>query len=380
MIDPRQLIELQKFESSIGKIVLKNTFYDVEEPENQDDFLVEPQLQRAKTVPARFDDHEASCDTSIAFMASSPPDLQREVTYDAFEGVASLARAPWEVTEQQVGVALPSVIDMMTSSCDADSEICRSELPSVGASWSTRDDMEEMPTSPVRDTPGNDASVAVAASNPPALQRDVTYNAFEGADSLACYPWGVTEQQLWMQVPSGIGMIPSPTSAHLAMMPQQNGAFQPQALSVTQGDNGISYVRWTVDARKLQNSDRVAVSPYFELFDAIYGALLPYKLMLSPSGGASFRKANGKGVIQLKCEAPRSSHAASPLTSWFAVSSGRVEEPKFQEARGPVTEDLTRSGMCGLPKDEEVWNFSLSVDKPSKTFVICLAVLEPWRT
>jgi len=148
--------------------------------------------------------------------------------------------------------------------------------------------------------------------------------------------------------------------------------------------SGVCCIRWTVDAKKLRGHDRGAVSPLFELSDASLGASLPFKMVISPKvsgvgkGGSSFRMANGQGMIQLKCEAPRDDLASSPLTFWLSVGGGRGSEA-FQVPRGPVQHNFAESGMRGLPKDLEIWDFNGLVDTTSQTFVVCLAVLSPWH-
>jgi len=226
--------------------------------------------------------------------------------------------------------------------------------------------------------------LAIAPPNPDALCRGATFDPFESAFApmLQAAPWmapqhgGEQGQSLmidegtkstWMEPPL-VFQVPL-TLTPPSMITDAFGSFQPQTVSFNHGVDGVTSVMWTVDGRKLRNSDRVAVSPLFQLSDGfVESTPLPFKMIISPSagvdgkGGASFRKSNGKGCIQLKCEAPRECGTNSPLTFWLSVSSGRPDNPLLQQPRGPVTEDFTRSGMCGLPKENEVWNFPASVD------------------
>jgi len=170
--------------------------------------------------------------------------------------------------------------------------------------------------------------------------------------------------------------------ASLVVLPH---AFKPQTvMRFACESSGVCCIRWTVDAKKLRGHDRVAVSPSFELSDSSLGASLPFKMIITPKmsgvgkGGGSFRMANGQGMIQLKCEAPRDDLASSPLTFWLSVGGGRGSEA-FQVPRGPVQHNFAQSGMRGLPKDLDIWDFNGLLDTTSQTFVVCLTVLRPWH-
>jgi len=250
-----------------------------------------------------------------------------------------------------------------------------------------------------------------------ALQRGSPYSSFDGPNApmsqvapwnpqawtAGQQPWGFLQDSAssspdlqWMPYPLNFHAAPltlpppshvmtTSTPAPRAMMPNASDAFQQGKVSVTQGDDGFTRVMWIVGAQKLRTNDRTAVSPLFELFDGRAGAsLLPFKMIINPSpsstgpGGASFKNAHGKGTIQLKCETRRDGETANDLTFWLSVSSGRSEKPLLQEARGPVTENFIRSGIRGLPKQIEEWDFPASIDDATKTFVVCLTVNAPW--
>jgi len=162
--------------------------------------------------------------------------------------------------------------------------------------------------------------------------------------------------------------------------------FQPQTLSqwTDRAAGGSTFINWTVDAKKLRANDRLTVSPLFKLCDGNVNAPpLPFKMTVTPKmvsdgkGGASFRKAKGKAIIQLKCEAPREDMESNPIRFYLSAWSGRQEDPRMQAARGPVTCNFAQSGICGLPKDREIWDFPSVVDEQSQTFVISLEVLAP---
>lgn len=102
-------------------------------------------------------------------------------------------------------------------------------------------------------------------------------------------------------------------------------------------------------------------------------------MMLSPlggtSGGTSFKKSKGRGIVQLSCKADLRCCGNSPVT--FRIAVGRSREHVNDEVlRGPVSHDfVAQSGICGLPKEKEVWDFGRVVDAATQTFVVCLEIV-----
>lgn len=132
---------------------------------------------------------------------------------------------------------------------------------------------------------------------------------------------------------------------------------------------------WTVDARKLKSSDREAVSPGFALG---FPRPVQFKMVIRPSavhgsrGGASFKKAKGKGSVELRCLEQVERGRDPPLNFRIAVGSGR----NFGEApRGPVRHDFSERATCGLPDNLKEWDFSRHVDHETQMLSICLEIL-----
>lgn len=152
---------------------------------------------------------------------------------------------------------------------------------------------------------------------------------------------------------------------------------QPQTLTRAFSTNsGYFRVHWTVDARKLRGNDKQAISPPFELPFGDSFPCVPFKMMLFPiftkdgKTGASFKRSQGRGIVQLKCEADLSdAHAQVRLR--ISIGSGS----KAQPPRGPVSHTFTRGSVCGLPKDQEEWDFRAVVEQESTTFIVCLEVV-----
>lgn len=156
---------------------------------------------------------------------------------------------------------------------------------------------------------------------------------------------------------------------------QDVGVPQPQTVKRTfNRSSGVYRVLWIVDARKLRGNDKQAVSPPFELF--ISGQQgTTFKMMIYPSSsssakkGACFKKALGRGYIQLKCEAE--------LPETFAEVSYKVSigsGAQAQEPRGS-THDFSKSAICGLPKGDDTWDFNSVVDQASMTFNVVLELV-----
>merc|ERR1740139_242366 len=120
-----------------------------------------------------------------------------------------------------------------------------------------------------------------------------------------------------------------------------------RALSV---NTSVFRVTWTVDARKLKSTDREAVSPPFELS---FTREVQFKMVIRPKavneqrGGASFKKAKGKGSVWLRCldEVDRD---MNPVVT-FRIAVGARQQHR-EEPRGPVRHDFSDRAICGLPE------------------------------
>merc|ERR550537_1892310 len=124
------------------------------------------------------------------------------------------------------------------------------------------------------------------------------------------------------------------SSSSLAAPPPPQPQTLTRAVSVS---SGVNRVHWNVDARKLRGNDKQAVSPAFELSFGPAHPSVTFKMMIYPKvvndskGGASFKKAKGKGYVQLKCEAELSEEVANAC---FRISIGSGDN--VQPPRGPV--------------------------------------------
>lgn len=144
----------------------------------------------------------------------------------------------------------------------------------------------------------------------------------------------------------------------------------PRELRVVHEETGEILVVWPVDARKLNGKDRQIISSCFELFPGV-----GCKLMIKPKpkgfakGLSSFQKARGCGSVELKIvEGVEKVPAFS-----FCLSVGSGDE--MQGPRGPVEQRFESSSVCGLPREEEDWDFKAATDEASNTFLVSLQVL-----
>lgn len=134
---------------------------------------------------------------------------------------------------------------------------------------------------------------------------------------------------------------------------------------------GAHRIIWTVDAGKLRNHERQAVSPSFELPLA---SLATSRLVIFPKanadgkGSASFKKSGGWGSVYLKCEA-----SGGSVSFMLSVSDGTMDY--VRSPRGPVTHNFADHSTCGLPRDQEQWDFSKAVNHATQTFAVYLDIL-----
>lgn len=150
----------------------------------------------------------------------------------------------------------------------------------------------------------------------------------------------------------------------------------PRPLGVELDVNGLHPVlRWTADARKLKSNDREAVSPEFQLTFQQEQAV-KFKMVIRPTavstlrGGMAFKKAKGKGSIELRCL--DAAIMIPPVSFRLAVCSGRdLANPELPPG-APVSHDFKTRTIC---LGQEEWDFTRAVDEATQTFVVCLEIL-----
>lgn len=136
-------------------------------------------------------------------------------------------------------------------------------------------------------------------------------------------------------------------------------------------------LEWVVSARKLTSTDtHPHVSPAFELSFGEHCPSANFKMLIHPlvvndkKGGGSFKKAGGRGYVEIACE--QELPAGVPDVQ-FRISIGSGERRSV--ARGPVSHNFAERSVAGLPKKQGLWDFNVAVDRETHTFVVCLELL-----
>lgn len=158
---------------------------------------------------------------------------------------------------------------------------------------------------------------------------------------------------------------------HLSVRTGRKLALQPLTVHTQEGPGGECYVQWAVPACKLKSSDKQAVSPPFELSlgsrHVLFRVILYPKVITDGKGGSCFKKARGKGYMQLKCEAELDEMPGDVVFyAWLG------EDDMKLPVRGPMQHSFAQSAVCGLQKEREEWDFASAVSKKSMTFIVCL--------
>jgi len=135
-------------------------------------------------------------------------------------------------------------------------------------------------------------------------------------------------------------------------------------LSVSETD-GVCSVHWRIDSKKLSSKDKKAVSPSFRHWGS-------FRIILSPCAisqernGACFRRAKGRGFVELKCE---SREVSDPLVIQASLWTDNGNGETMIKCAEPVRHDFSEKCVCSV---SEEWDFSAAVDPASQTFTICL--------
>jgi len=150
-----------------------------------------------------------------------------------------------------------------------------------------------------------------------------------------------------------------------------------KVMTWTQCNDACSFkVCWTLDARKLRGSDKQAVSQPVELPLAPGGQHVKLRILIYPTVHVrqsqsllSFKASRSRGFIQIKCEYEKSCQTI-PVRFTISVGSGRHS----QGSRGPVDHDFATNGICGLPKEQDNWDFFSATETCSMTVPVFLGL------
>ena len=159
----------------------------------------------------------------------------------------------------------------------------------------------------------------------------------------------------------------------------ENTVLRPGALDQTSMASGSERIRWCVDGQKLDSHAEKLISPEFRLGANFGGALAesqPFRIMLlaTQTGGkhgAGFKKAKGRGNIEIKC---LGSYEGPSISLLVTVGSGS----RKQKARELVKHNFAEKSCCPLAKggrDPFVWDLKAALSKETKCVEVCIEVL-----
>mmetsp|Transcript_135946 Transcript_135946/g.271211 ORF Transcript_135946/g.271211 Transcript_135946/m.271211 type:complete len:391 (-) Transcript_135946:461-1633(-) len=355
-----------QFEGGGPAVRVRNTFLDID-----DGLPDETSLVRAKTAPpggarngdrvecSSSDENDKDAEGPSFPVPLPPPDvniedmLERTVTRDWYE-----SREDWRwmhtgLTQNgselgMVPIVAPPSTGVVTWPEDTAQLPPRQELPPPPTTFPRVADDDRSPVS--REFRTVSVVSPAAPTRPPTTMAPVVAAVLPAAPTMA------------------LGTSNMPSAMHAA---------QPQTLTRAFCVNtGCFRTLWWADARKLRGNDKQAVSPPFDLSFGDSFPSMTFKMMIYPKamndlkGGASFKKAKGRGLVQLKCEAELSGAIANFS---FRISIGMGD--KKQAPRGPKVHNFSASAVCGLDKDVEEWDFQSVVDAKSMTFVVCVEIV-----
>eukprot|EP00435_Cladocopium_sp_Y103_P021269 s3833_g5.t1 len=149
----------------------------------------------------------------------------------------------------------------------------------------------------------------------------------------------------------------------------------PGALDQESTASGSERIRWCVDGQKLESHAEKLISPEFRLRLPGSSTESPFRIMLlaTQTGGkhgAGFKKAKGRGNIELKCLGSFEANLSMLVT----VGSGS----RKQKAREVVRHGFAEKSCCPLPKggrDPFVWDLKAALCKETKCVEVCIEVL-----
>lgn len=181
--------------------------------------------------------------------------------------------------------------------------------------------------------------------------------------------------------PESCGPVPAPPTATSTPVPDRDSQRQElvrPGLHQTPSPVGTTIARWTWtgNARIFYGKDTSVVSQDFHL--TCGGSQLPFKLSIHPSGGASFKKSGGKGIVRVKCNADVKEEGSVSNTFWMSVGPppDSIHVRLFGGARpqpaiGPLTHDFSAQSFCEFPHEQD---FRGATGAQSSTFTVCVWV------
>lgn len=94
-------------------------------------------------------------------------------------------------------------------------------------------------------------------------------------------------------------------------------------------------------------------------------------------GSASFKKAQSKGIVQVKYDGDVQKVGGAMVTLQISFNGGDSTSDLFglrTSSQEVLIHDFLQCRVCGLPKEVEEWDFARFVDG-SQTFSVCLDII-----
>lgn len=186
-----------------------------------------------------------------------------------------------------------------------------------------------------------------------------------------------------MYTPAGTGRTPQSS----AEMPPLERTVAAEAAAVplplrrvVSERPGFQRIMWAVDAKKLTGKDTQVVSGAFDLPMGARQEKKTFKMMVKAEvtgqerGGASFKKAKGRGSIHLKCESPQID-PDNEVAFKISVHAGSTSL-EARPASMPVAHNFANNATAGLSAADQVWDFKELVKAAHAShFVVTLQIV-----
>lgn len=320
-------------------------------------------------------------DEDNAATVTDQPQIFKDKTFDPFEMDQALARpedapspmsprsSPSLTMPASVGsTAKPQMMQALQNTQPTTVSALTAAVPTVGMQMQGMQIQHCMP-------PGATFFIMGSAGQPAMMHPSFMQSAMMHPQMMQTAMMASGPQAMPMAYPVALGVVSGATAGFVASAPAAavtKEPQQPQTVLHEVGADGRVRIKWTVDARKLKANDKVVISPSFTIH-ALPGT---FRMIINPSttkfrGGTTFRNSNGRGNVQLKCE----TDSQAMVRFRFLLGDGR-QDGRQLPSRGDVEHNFSLGGVCGLPKQQEEWDFNRVVDESSKTFVVCIEVLQ----
>ena len=178
------------------------------------------------------------------------------------------------------------------------------------------------------------------------------------------------------EYPRLLGSVsPASPGSPKPMSPSVSPRVRPGTLETMHLDENRELVKWYVDATKFDSNSERLLSPEFALHFPGQAEPFTFRMVIlaTQTGGkhgAGFKKAKGRGSIELKCSSAVPSGVNS-VTALVTIGEGA----RKQIGAKPTEHNFGDKTCCQLPNGEEAdWDFKQSVSRDAKCFEIAVEI------